>query len=117
MTTRNEASVWLSRHWRSVPICFHFAYTVHVNGKKATRRVSHWQLLKFKIAAQRSTLPGDSGSPVVTWNSDGTCTLVGMHIAGTKGVSASYAIPSWQLFAASNYLGLTAGESIVPINP
>lgn len=96
---------------------FHFSYPVRVNGKKAVRRVSHWQLLKFKIAVKRSTLPGDSGSPVVTWNPDGTCTLVGMHIAGAKGASASYAIPSWQLFAASNYLGLTAGESIVPIDP
>ncbi len=96
---------------------FHFAYPVRVNGKNTTRRVSHWELMKFKIAAQRSTLPGDSGSPLVTWNPNGTCTLVGMHIAGAKGASASYAIPSWQLFSAGNYLGLTAGESIVPINP
>jgi hypothetical protein len=95
---------------------FHFSYRVRINGKDTTRRVSHWELLKFKIAAQRSTLPGDSGSPVVTWNPDGSCTLVAMHIAGAKGASVSYAIPSWQLFAASNYLGLSAGESIVPIN-
>lgn len=96
---------------------FSFPYLVRVNGASRTLRVSHWELLRFKIAANRMTLPGDSGSPIVAWNSNGTCTLVGMHIAAVKGQAMSYAIPSWQLFAASNYVGLTAGIRITPINP
>ena len=96
---------------------FSFSYPVRVNGMSRTLRVSHWELLKFKIAANRTTLPGDSGSPIVAWNSDGTCTLVGMHIAAIKGQAMSYAIPTWQLFAASNYVGLTSGTHITPVNP
>jgi hypothetical protein len=95
---------------------FSFPYPVRVNGASRTLRVSHWELLRFKIAANRTTLPGDSGSPIVAWNSNGTCTLVGMHIAATKGQAMSYVIPAWQLFAASNYLGLTAGTRIEPVN-
>jgi hypothetical protein len=96
---------------------FHFDYPVRIGGQRRTCKVSHWELLKFKVAAGRVPLPGDSGSPVVTWNSDGSCTLVGMHIAGVEGECLSYTIPSWQLFAASNYLGLSASERIEPINP
>ena len=96
---------------------FSFPYPVRVNGANSTLRVSHWELLRLKIAANRIPLPGDSGSPIVAWNSDGTCTLVAMHIAGVKGQAMSYAIPSWQLFAASNYVGLNSGTVITPVNP
>lgn len=108
---------YLARFDAYLPSQFHFDYPVRVNGQPRICRVSHWELLKFRLAANRSPLPGDSGSPVVTWNSDGSCTLVGMHIAGVAGEPFSYAIPSWQLFAGSNYLGLPAGAVIAPFNP
>ena len=95
---------------------FHFDYQVRVGGLPRACSVSHWELLKFKLLDGRTTLPGDSGSPVVVWNADGSCTLVAMHIAGIHGQSYSFAIPSWQLFAASNYIGLSAGTRMAPVD-
>jgi len=99
-----------------LPRQFHFDYPVRMAGVHTTCSVSHWELLKFKVAAGRVPLPGDSGSPVVARNSDGSCTLVGMHIAGIEHVSTSLALPSWQLFAASNYIGLSASTGMEPVN-
>ncbi len=95
---------------------FQFDYQVRIGGVRQTCSVSHWELLKLKLLAGRRTLPGDSGSPVVVWNVDGSCTLVAMHIAGIQGQPYSFAIPSWQLFAASNYIGLSAGTHLAPLN-
>jgi len=95
---------------------FSFPYPVRINGKRSTCLVSHWELLRLSIANGRSTLPGDSGSPVVWWRDDGTCTLVGMHIAGKEGESISLAIPSWQLFDVDNYLQLPGAAAMKPVN-
>ena len=94
---------------------FHIDYFVRVNGTSRMCSVSHRELLKFKLLGEHTTLPGDSGSPVVAWNADGSCTLVAMHIAGIKGLPYSFAIPSWQLFAAGNYAGLSATTKMVPV--
>lgn len=100
----------------TLPFTFAFEYEVRVDGVRRTCLVSHWELLKFSIANGRVPLPGDSGSPVVTWLDDGTCTLVGMHIAGRAGEAMSLAIPSWQLFEVDNYLSLPSATRIRPIN-
>ena len=96
---------------------FAFDYPVRVHGIRKFCSVSHWELLKLSVANQRVPLAGDSGSPVVMWNDDGTCTLVGMHIAGAGGEPVSYAIPSWQLFNVDNYELMSSSAKIRPISP
>jgi hypothetical protein len=68
------------------------------------------------VAKGRTPLGGDSGTPIVVWNDDGSCTLVAMHIAGIEDAAVSFAIPAWQLFEADNYVALPLGTRIVPIN-
>lgn len=99
-----------------LPSSFAFDYLVRVNGTRRSCLVSHWELLKFAIANERVPLGGDSGSPVVCWLDDGTCTLAGMHIAGREDEPVSLAIPSWQLFEVDNYLALPRATRIRPIN-
>lgn len=112
-----KARSTLSAHFEvRLPPSFSFEYAVRVNGNRRRCLVSHWELLMFRIANNRIPLPGDSGSPVVTWFDDGTCALVGMHIAGREGDALSLAIPSWQLFEVDNYLSLPSASRIRPIN-
>lgn len=96
---------------------FAFDYPVRVHGIRQFCSVSHWELLKLSVANHRVPLAGDSGSPVVMWNDDDSCTLVGMHIAGAGGEPVSYAIPSWQLFNIDNYEALPSSARIRPISP
>jgi len=60
-------------------------------------RVQHAMLIESQVAP--ATLAGDSGSPAVTHISGGM--LLGMHIAGGRGLS--YLIPAWQILAPANY--------------
>lgn len=96
---------------------FHFPYKVRRHGVPGSCDVAHWELLQLEIADGRVPLGGDSGSPLVLWNGDGSCTLVGMHIAGVRGGNLSYAIPSWQLFEATNYRGLGGQARLRPVPP
>ena len=104
----------LAQFLHYMPSSFPIDYDVTLAGDPGISPVHHWQLLQFELLNQRETLPGDSGSPVVVWNNDGSCTLVGMHIAGNG--SLSYAIPSWRLFDLDNYWQRPAGTSLQPIN-
>lgn len=73
-------------------------------------------LLEFKFFSSAKTVVGDSGAPVVLRFSDGTCTLVGMHVGVNDDVSFSYVVPAWQLFAAANYAGtLPTGAVLTPL--
>lgn len=73
-------------------------------------------MLEFKFFSSAKTVAGDSGAPVVLRFSDGTCTLVGMHVAVNDDVSCSYVVPAWQLFAVANYSGtLPEGAVLSPL--
>lgn len=98
-----------------MPSAFPISYAVRLGQKPDEAHVHHWQLLKLRLLASRQTLPGDSGSPLVLWNDDGSCTLVGMHIAGDAGLS--YVIPSWRLFDLGNYWKPPPGKAMRPVNP
>ena len=59
--------------------------------------VRHAKLIEAQV--RPATIGGDSGSPAVTRLSGGV--LLGMHIAGGRGLS--YLIPAWELLAPANY--------------
>lgn len=106
--------VMLARFLNFMPPAFAIDYEVQVSNALREEPVHHWQLLKLELLAGRKTLAGDSGSPVVAWNSDGSCTLVGMHIAGAG--SWAYAIPSWRLFDLENFWKAPPGSRMRPVN-
>ena len=105
----------LARFLNFMPPAFAIDYEVKVGNALREEPVHHWQLLKLELLLGRETLPGDSGSPVVAWNNDGSCTLVGMHIAGAG--SWAYAIPSWRLFDLENFWKAPPGSRMRPVNP
>jgi len=105
----------LARFLNFMPPAFPIDYEVKVGNALREEPVHHWQLLKLELLLGRETLPGDSGSPVVAWNNDGSCTLVGMHIAGAG--SWAYAIPSWRLFDLENFWKAPPGSRMRPVNP
>ena len=107
--------VMLARFLNFMPPAFAIDYEVKVGNALREEPVHHWQLLKLELLLGRETLPGDSGSPVVAWNSDGSCTLVGMHIAGAG--SWAYAIPSRRLFDLENFWRAPPGSRMRPVNP
>src|ERR1019366_10224773 len=70
-----------------------------------------FDLLEFSFAGDTQTKPGDSGSPVVLWLPDGTCTFVGMHVAGDD--RHSYVLPAWQIFTPGNYSGSLQADAVI----
>lgn len=70
--------------------------------------VHHWELIQLQCPAGQETVKGDSGAPVVLWLSDGSCTLVGMIIAGNGGLC--HVLPAWMLLFPDNYLGTLQSE-------
>ncbi len=57
------------------------------------------ELYVLHVDRPRTTLPGDSGSPVVV----GGGILIGMHFWGNPGLNRSYMIPSYVLFRESTF--------------
>lgn len=97
---------------RALPIAYQFAGKPYV----VERDVYHEELLGFEcMDAVARPIPGDSGSPVVARWSDGTMTLVGMHIAGDDSCQ-SWAIPAWRLMDADNWWQFPSGMRLTPVD-
>lgn len=99
MQIRGPAEVRLSHDESSFDINY------LVNGIK--RRLPHLAM-EFQLEAGRSTMAGDSGSPVVAVLIDGSLSLVGMHIAGNPDFGTSYVMPAWRLMSASFHVAMSA---------
>lgn len=63
--------------------------------------VHHWTLLHLQCPPDMETANGDSGAPVVMWFDDGSCSFLGMHIAGQGRLA--HVIPSWALLFTGSY--------------
>lgn len=77
--------------------------------------VFHAELLCFNAVDSKVPVSGDSGSPIVAKRSDGTMTLVAMHIGG-DGQGLSWAIPAWRLFDIDNWSQYPSGARIEPVD-
>jgi len=104
----------LARFEGFMPTAFSIEYEVRRAGQPGHARIHHFELLKFALLKKPGTRGGDSGSPVVLFDDQGLCTLVGMHIAGDG--DFSYAIPAWQLFDLDNWWQPPAGR-LKPVDP
>jgi hypothetical protein len=115
---------WLGKHRSPViaafsayiPPSFGISYDARINGNRRKILVHHWTLVELRVLGTSAPERGDSGSPVVAYFSDGTATLVGMHIAASDDDVHTYLIPAWQLFDRVNYWRLPAGASLRPLH-
>jgi hypothetical protein len=106
-----------ARFLRHIPRTVGVIYEFASGSGPQDRLVFHRRLMQFRIDNGAACKEGDSGSAIVLRNSDGTHTLVAMHIGGgldDEGVPFSYGVPAWQLFDASQY-PLPSGMSISPL--
>lgn len=89
-------------------------YQVRRDGHRFEVPLHHAELIVLQLQPDAApTLSGDSGSAVLALNADGTVVLVGMHIAGGKGLS--FVLPAWQLFDPARWCALPAGTvALVP---
>lgn len=90
-------------------------YTLSRNGRAVSCAVLQVGLIVLKTNGSKIPSGGDSGSPIVARHSDGSMTLVGMHIAGND-LGSSWAIPAWQIFNLDFWRRYPAGAAIAPMD-
>ncbi len=80
-------------------------------------RVQH-STIELHIEPGATTLPGDSGCPVVVQADDGLV-FIGMHIAGNPSAGTSHVIPAWDLLNGFRYsdVGGTLPGALTLVSP
>lgn len=97
-----------------VPCDVPIGYKVRAGGVFTVMPIRHPELLMLEVMADSpAPEPGDSGSAVITWRTDGTMTVAGMFIASKDGNEARtvFVLPSWQLFNIGNWSALPPGTN------
>ena len=90
------------------------AYQVRRSGQHFEVPLRHEELIVLQLQTSGPpTLSGDSGSPVLAVQADGSNVFVGMHIAAAQGLS--FVLPAWQLFDPARWSRLPEGAvALVP---
>jgi len=75
--------------------------------------LTHDVLVEYHVRDGMTTVPGDSGAPVV----DANGRLVGMHIGGVGGTPIAFLIPAYELFNPAHYSALANSDVISLAGP